>query len=298
VTRHPDQSGAEPASAISATGRRDDAKSLSATPQPVPPGYSVDAFHNGGFHLLQPLGSGHRAGMDAMLLAATVPEGARGTLADLGAGAGAAGLAAATRLPALSVDLIERAAVMTECARHSLRLPENAHLEGRARVIEADVALAGNQRRAAGLIDFSYDYVIMNPPFNAGRDRQTPDPLKAEAHAMEIDDLFERWLRTASAILKPSGQVSIIARPESLSDILVALGKRFGGVEITPVCPRGGVDAIRILVTAIKGSRARLSLRDRIVVHGGPGNGFSDLMKQLNNGHAAWPRRGKTRPSA
>jgi len=115
---------------------------------------------------------------------------------------------------------------------------------------------------------------------------------------MEIDDLFERWLRTASAILKPSGQVSIIARPESLSDILVALGKRFGGVEITPVCPRGGVDAIRILVTAIKGSRARLSLRDRIVVHGGPGNGFSDLMKQLNNGHAAWPRRGKTRPSA
>ncbi|KJS21015.1 MAG: hypothetical protein VR78_00650, partial [Hoeflea sp. BRH_c9] len=90
MTRHPDQSGAEPASAISATGRRDDAKSLSATPQPVPPGYSVDAFHNGGFHLLQPLGSGHRAGMDAMLLAATVPEGARGTLADLGAGAGAA----------------------------------------------------------------------------------------------------------------------------------------------------------------------------------------------------------------
>jgi tRNA1(Val) A37 N6-methylase TrmN6 len=176
-------------------------------------------------------------------------------------------------------------------------LTENAHLVARAKVIEADVALHGNQRRSAGLPDYAYEYVIMNPPFNSGRDRQTPDPLKAEAHAMEIDDLFERWLRTAGAILKPAGQVSIIARPESMSDILMALGKRFGGVEITPVCPRDGDDAIRILVTAIKGSRARLSLRDRIVVHDGPGNGLSDLMKRLSNGQAAWPRHIKAKPS-
>ena len=230
-----------------------------------------------------------------MLLAATVPAGARGVLADLGAGAGAAALAAATRLQALSVDLIERAPVMAECARRSIALAENAHLSARARVIEADVTLTGNRRRAAGLADIAYDYVIMNPPFNAGRDRKTPDPLKAQAHAMEIDDLFERWLRTANAVLKPGGQVSIIARPESLADILVALGRRFGGVEITPVCPRRGDDAIRILVTAIKGSRARLALRDQILIHEGPGHRFSALMSDLNNGRAAWPRRTRTR---
>ncbi|MBC7283188.1 MAG: methyltransferase [Hoeflea sp.] len=235
--------------------------------------------------------------MDAMLLAATVPQSARGMLADLGAGAGAAGLAAAARLPDLGVVLIERAAFMADCARRSLALNGNAHLAPRARVIEADVALHGDQRRAAGLDDYSYDYVIMNPPFNSGRDRKTPDPLKSEAHAMESDDLFERWLRTASAILKPGGQVSLIARPESLSDILIALGKRFGGAEITPVCPRPGDDAIRILVTAIKGSRARLGLRDRILIHEGPGNAFSAEMNDLANGSMAWPRRMKTRSS-
>ncbi|MDP2119788.1 MAG: methyltransferase [Hoeflea sp.] len=263
----------------------------------APSGYTVDAFHNGGFFLLQPAGSGHRAGMDAMLLAATVPQSARGMLVDLGAGAGAAGLAAAARLPDLQVVLIERSPVMAECARRSLELAENAHLAARARVIEADVALHGDRRRAAGLMDNSYDHVIMNPPFNSGRDRKTPDPLRSEAHAMETGDLFERWLRTAGAILKPGGQLSLIARPESMADILTAMGQRFGGAEITPVCPRPGDDAIRMLVTAIKGSRARLSLRDRILIHEGAGNGFSAEMNDFANGRAALSRRMKTRPS-
>ena len=295
MTPEPDESGTPAASPAPDIEPHGDPQASADAAGPALPGYSVDAFHNGGFYLTQPLGSGHRAGMDAMLLAATVPADARGALADLGAGAGAAALAAATRLPALSVDLIERAPVMAECARRSIALTENAHLSGRARVIQADVTLTGNRRRVAGLADFAYDYVIMNPPFNAGRDRKTPDPLKAQAHAMEIEDLFEHWLRTASAVLKPGGQVSIIARPESLADILVALGRRFGGVEITPVCPRRGDNAIRILVTAIKGSRARLTLRDPILIHDDPGHKFSALMGDINNGRAAWPRRTRTR---
>ena len=260
------------------------------------PGYTVDAFHNGGFFLVQPSESGHRAGMDALLLAATVPDGATGVLADLGAGAGAAGLAAINRLPDLSAVLVERAPVMVDCARRSLGLSENAHLTARASVIRADVSLNGNQRRDAGLADYSFDHVILNPPFNSGSDRKTPDALKAEAHAMETDDLFERWLRTAAAILKPGGQVSVIARPESMAEILTALGKRFGGVEATPVIPRSGYDAIRILVTAIKGSRARMSLRDRILIHEGSGHEFSTQMSDLANGRAAWPRQTKNRP--
>src|SRR5690606_924183 len=140
----------------------------------------------------------------------------------------------------------------------------------------------GRERQAAGLADHAFDYVILNPPFNSGSDRKTPDPLKAEAHAMAGDDLFERWLRTAAATLRSGGQVSIIARPESLADILAALDKRFGGVEITPVCPRPGDNAIRIIVTAIKGSRARLLLRDRILIHEGPGHAFSVAMNDLS----------------
>lgn len=297
MTREPDHGGSPLPAIPAGTEHRGEPRASGVTLEPVLTGYTIDAFLNGGFFLVQPSDAGHRAGMDALLLAATVPDNAQGTLADLGAGAGAAGLAAITRLPALNVVLIERAPEMAACARQSLALQENAHLSGRTQILEADVALHGNQRRAAGLLDYAYDYVIMNPPFNTGRDRKTPDPLKAQAHAMETDDLFERWLRTAGAILKPGGQVSIIARPESLSDILAALGKRFGGVEITPVCPRLGDDAIRILVTAIKGSRARMSLRGQILIHDGSGNGFTTRMSDLNNGRRGLSRRVKTRPS-
>jgi tRNA1(Val) A37 N6-methylase TrmN6 len=176
-------------------------------------------------------------------------------------------------------------------------LAENARLAPRVRVIEADVTLQGSQRRAAGLADHAFDYVILNPPFNAAADRRAPDTLRAQAHAMDSNDLFERWLRTAAAILKPGGQVSIIARPHSTGEILAALGKRFGGAEITPVIPRPGDDAIRILLTAIKGSRARLSMRDRILIHQGAEWAFSEQMDDLANGRAAWPRRTATRPA-
>jgi tRNA1(Val) A37 N6-methylase TrmN6 len=62
------------------------------------------------------------------------------------------------------------------------------------------------------------------------------------------------------------------------------MGKRFGGVEITPVRPRSGDDAIRILLTAIKGSRARLILRDRISFMKAGARDFSSQMNDLANG--------------
>ena len=66
-------------------------------PKAEPLGESVDAFHRGRFVLVQPKGAGHRSGVDAMILAAAVPSGFAGRVADLGAGAGAAGLAASAR---------------------------------------------------------------------------------------------------------------------------------------------------------------------------------------------------------
>ena len=48
---------------------------------------TIDAFHRGRFHLVQPAKGAHRSGIDAMILAASVPPDFSGMLADLGAGA-------------------------------------------------------------------------------------------------------------------------------------------------------------------------------------------------------------------
>lgn len=252
-------------------------------------GMTVDAFHRGRFFLVQPKGRGHRAGLDAMLLAALVPGEAHGRLADFGAGAGAAGMAVASRCEDLHVTLVERAPDMIECARLSVDLQQNAAFAGRISVLPADVSLRGAERQAAGLGDASYDHVIMNPPFNDAQDRVTPDALKAAAHAMPRH-MFEDWIRSASAVCKPNGQLSLIARPQSMQEILQACDGRFGGLQITPVHPRPGQPALRLLLTGIKGSRAKLSMGPPLFIHDADERAFSPMADRLSNGLAVLPR--------
>jgi tRNA1(Val) A37 N6-methylase TrmN6 len=250
------------------------------------PAHTLDAFHRGDFWLVQPKGAGHRAGVDAMMLAAAVPSTFSGKLADFGAGAGAAGLAVASRCPGANVTLVENSAEMARFASLTLEHPKNVHLEGRAFVLVADVTLAGGAREKAGLANGSFDYVIMNPPFNAAKDRATPDALKQKAHVME-DGLFEAWIRSAAAVTKPRAGLAIIARPVSLAPILAALAGRFGSAEIMPIHARADTPAIRIVVRAKRASRGTLVLRPPLILHDGPGDGFSARADAINNGKAA-----------
>src|SRR6202045_5550026 len=65
-----------------------------------------DAFLGGQLRLRQ-LRSGHRAGHDAMLLAAATPARSGDRVGDLGAGVGAAGLAPARRASGVKIVLVE-----------------------------------------------------------------------------------------------------------------------------------------------------------------------------------------------
>lgn len=250
-----------------------------------PAAYTVDAFHRGRFFLVQPAGRGHRAGMDAMMLAAAVPSAFKGRLADFGAGAGAAGLAVLSRCVEAEAVLVELAEEMAAFADTTLGHPGNAHLGDRASVLRADVTLAGSARQSAGLTDRSFDFVVMNPPFNATEDRATPDALRRQAHVMG-EGLFENWLRSAAAVLKPNCGVALIARPEQLRKILDALDGRFGSAEMIAVHPRPQAAAIRIVVRAWRGARGKLSILPPLVMHEESGNGFSARADLVCNGLA------------
>ncbi|MBX3569076.1 MAG: methyltransferase [Rhizobiaceae bacterium] len=244
------------------------------------PEYTVDAFHKGRFSLVQPRGGAHRAGMDALVLAAAVPGGFSGRLADFGAGAGAAGFAVAARLAGATAVLVEREAAMAACAARSIAHPANAALAGRISLIVADVAAPAAVRRGAGLPDRSFDFVVMNPPFNDGRDRAAPGALRRIAHVAP-DDLFETWLRAATAVLRPDGGLAVIARPEQVGILVSAAKGRFGGLEILPVHPTADKAAIRIVVRGRRGSRARLSIVAPLVLHrhaGGPPTGRAEAI--------------------
>jgi tRNA1(Val) A37 N6-methylase TrmN6 len=101
------------------------------------------------------------------------------------------------------------------------------------------------------------------------------------------EGLLERWIRTAAAILKPSGSIALIARPQSLAEILGALQRRFGGIEIRPIHPRPGAAAIRVVARGVRGSRRAMTLCAPLFLHEIEGERFSAEADALGNGLAS-----------
>src|SRR5436190_12264469 len=85
-------------------------------PMTDPRDFTEDAFLGGRLRLRQPK-SGHRAGPDAMRLAAAIPARSGDRVVDLGAGVGAAGLAVARRVAGIELVLVEIDAALAALAR-------------------------------------------------------------------------------------------------------------------------------------------------------------------------------------
>ncbi|MEF2070492.1 tRNA1(Val) (adenine(37)-N6)-methyltransferase [Consotaella aegiceratis] len=246
---------------------------------------TLDGFFGGRFQLFQPRGAGHRAGLDAMLLAATVGASQVGHAADLGAGTGVVGFAAAARASMLDMALVEINPSMAMLARQSIEVADNAGLAPRLRVIETDVLATRPGREAAGLFDESFDLVLSNPPFHEARGRRSPDALRAEARHMEGTGFLDRWVRTAAALLKSRGRLSMIVRPEVVGEVLAAAQGRLGDLGLVPVHAHPAKPAIRLLVSARKASRGGLSLLPPLVLHG-PDGGLTPLAEAIAEGTA------------
>lgn len=237
-------------------------------PQTMPPltaDLTEDAFLDGRLRLRQ-FRRGHRSGHDAMLLAAATPVRSHDHVVEFGAGAGAAGLALACRVPDIVLTLVEIDSELADLAQ------ANAALNGiAARAVQLDVAAAPAAFAAAGLPPDHADIVLMNPPFNPGAQHQSsPDVARKTAHVAAADTL-EAWIGAARRLLKPKGTLTLIWRAEGLGDVLAALARGFGAIVVIPVYPDPASAAIRVLVRATKGSRAPMALDRGLVLNDGAG---------------------------
>ena len=275
-------------------------------PSPVAadlPAVTIDAFLGGKVEAVQPATGHHRSGLEAVLLAAALDSRITGTVVDLGAGAGVAGFCAAARCKRAKVVLVERDPDLIECARRALARPANGAFADRVRIVAADISAPQATRDEAGVGRDLADHVLLNPPFyeRAGGSR-SPARARASAHVLAAGGL-DPWLRTAASVLKFGGDVTVIFRADGLGDLLTAAARRFGGAEIMPVLPRPEEPAHRILVRAVKGSRAALKILPPLVLHGEGGSAFTPGVDAiLREGRAlasvnrAW-HGGRARPS-
>lgn len=257
--------------------------------QTVVPGKDVptdDAFLGGALNILQPR-SGYRAGLDAVMLAAAVPQTSAGhaRVLDVGAGVGTAGLCLARRFSSAHVTLLERETALAQLARENVARND---LSTRVQVVQGEVGLAAAELSAVGLVEESYDHVIANPPFHAcDAGTQAPDALKAGSHAMGPEQL-ERWARFMARMAGPGGGVTIIHKADALTRLLAVLDRRFGALKVLPLHPRSGAPAHRILVQGTKGSRAPLVILPGFVLHGS-GHAFTPDARAILHDGAALP---------
>jgi tRNA1(Val) A37 N6-methylase TrmN6 len=257
-------------------------------------GVTIDAFLGGRVEAVQPAIGHHRSGLEAVLLGAALDLSTTGTVIDLGAGAGVAGMCAAARCRGIEVTLVERERELVKCARGALGRSANASFAGRISMAELDIGAPEETRLDAGLAREAADVVLVNPPFHdADAVRVSPFAARAAAHVLDTD--LGDWFRAASWALAPKGTVVAIVRASSIGAILEALSGRFGGVCLLPLHPRPGLPAERLLIRSVKGSRAAPQILPGLSLHGDNGPAFTPALDRvLRHGagigeiHAPW----------
>jgi len=239
-----------------------------------------DRLLDGRLILNQPR-KGHRAGSDAILLAAALPALGEGPLLDIGAGVGIVGLAAALAQQDLRVVLVERDSDLAALASRNVAVNG---LAGRATVIAADIEAPAAALSAAGLTAASFACVAMNPPFYAaGETRASPVPNRRAAHV--ADGSLDAWFKAARRLLRPGGRIVIIHRADALAELLAGLSKGFGGVAIRPIHALSERPALRVVVTAVLNSRKPAVLLPAFILNRADG-GLTEASEALHRGRA------------
>src|SRR5690606_33980881 len=149
------------------------------------------------------------------------------------------------RVGTAQVTLVESEPQLVALARENVA---RNGLADRVDVIEADVTGPAAGLAAAGLSPDSFDHVVANPPFHVeGRGRRPKHAIKAAAHAMPAES-FSRWMQFLTRVARPGGTLTIVHRPDALTDLLKLLEGRFGELKILPLHPRTGEPAGPIII--------------------------------------------------
>lgn len=218
---------------------------------------SCDAFLGGLLHLWQPR-KGYRAGVDPVLLSATIPAVCGQRVLELGCGVGAAILCLGARVEGLSLTGVEREPTYAALAENNGG--------GQLEVVQADIAelpLTLRQRQ--------FDHVLVNPPYWR-RDASVAANNPIRERALGEQTPLAVWIATASKRLAPKGQLHVIHRAERLPDLIAALPSDMGSIEVLPIAAREGRAAERIILRARKSGRADFRLSAPLILHRGAGH--------------------------
>lgn len=218
---------------------------------------SQNAFLGGKLHLWQPV-KGYRAGVDPVLLAASVPATSGQSVLELGCGAGAAILCLAARVQELELTGVELQPAYADLARRNAA--DNA--------IALEVVTADLTALPPELKQRQFDYVIANPPYYRA-DAHSPAHDSGRSIALGEQTPLANWIDVATKRLAPRGYLHMIQKADRLQDMLMACQGQLGSVEALPLAARSGREAELVILRARKGGRAVFRLHPPLILHQG-----------------------------
>ncbi|HEY8948964.1 MAG TPA: methyltransferase [Rhizomicrobium sp.] len=207
----------------------------------------------GGRVLVRQMEEGFRSGLDAVMLAASIPAREGEEVLELGSGAGAASLCLARR---------------TNCAVFGIEIDHALTALADENAAENDLServrfVAGDIRDMPADLRRSFEHVMCNPPFHDEEGQTSPDA--GRTLALQDRGLLGDWLTAGMKRVVSNGTFTVILRADRMQEALNVLGER--GVCAFPLWPRAGEAAKRILIRAVKGSRAPFALQPGLVLH-------------------------------
>lgn len=213
---------------------------------------------------------GFRTSLDSVFVAAACRTAKSARVLDMGCGVGGASFCLLWRVPGVHVTGVDIQQSHVDLARANIALNG---AEGRADFVWTDIRAYAPPEK--------FDHVLCNPPYleagtyteSASAERamalghqvQSPPsiPPQAEGGIMTLKD----WVDAGFTHLKSGGSLTMIHRADFTDKIILALGKRFGAVEIIPLYPKQGEAARRVIVRAIKDRRSPCILSAGIILH-------------------------------
>lgn len=213
-----------------------------------------DAFLGCRIHLWQPK-NGYRAGLDPVLLAASIPAKQGQSVLEIGCGAGTALLCLNARVGGLDLTGIELQPPYAALAQR------NAN--GAAAIHTADL-----RHLPDGLRQRQFDHVMMNPPYF---DRATGHTAMDQGRDMGRggDTPLGDWIDVGIKRLAPKGYLTVIQHITRLPDVIAAIGGRLGSMVVKPIQPRDSRPANLFILQARQAGRAPFRMTVPMILHKG-----------------------------